>query len=99
VGERLQNDEREAGHLTDETKKNRTPKRRAVFFWFAQHGCYLDGESPLQDAIQEEENRPELLARGKGVPAMVGLKEARGKIPSQRTETSYKASPSDKPAK
>ncbi|MCH3918152.1 MAG: hypothetical protein LKE40_12000 [Spirochaetia bacterium] len=33
----------------------------------------------MQVAMQEEENRPELLARGKGVPAMVGLKEARGR--------------------
>lgn len=50
----------------------------------------------MQDAIQEEENRPELLARGKGVPVTVGLKEARGKVPSQRTETAYKAVPADK---
>ncbi|MCH3916822.1 MAG: hypothetical protein LKE40_05045 [Spirochaetia bacterium] len=70
-----------------------------LLFWFARHGCYPDGESPLYVAIQEEGNRPELLARGKGVPAVVGLKEARGKVPSQRTGISYKARLPDKSAK
>jgi hypothetical protein len=49
--------------------------------------------------MQEEGNKPELLAGGKGVPATVGLKAARGKVPSQRTEISYKASLPDKSAK
>ena len=51
----------------------------------ARHGALLEGESPLHT------RQGEVLAKGKGVVARRGLKEARSKALARRTETAYEA--------
>ena len=51
----------------------------------AWHGALLEGESPLHT------RQGEVLAKGKGVVARRGLKEARSKALARRTETAYEA--------
>ena len=51
----------------------------------AWHGALLEGESPLHT------RQGEVLAKGKGVVARRGLKEARSKTLARRTGTAYEA--------
>ncbi len=68
-----------------------------AYSMFAQHGHYLGGESPLW--VQYRQRRRKPLAEDKCKLARACMKEVGGKIPSQRTETGYKAGQSDESAK
>ena len=59
----------------------------------ARHGALLEGESPLHTRQRE------VLAKGKGVVARRGLKEAHSKALARRTETAYEAAVPDKVAR
>ena len=59
----------------------------------ARHGALLEGESPLHT------RQGEVLAKGKGVVARRGLKEACSKALARRTETAYEAQLSDEKAR